>query len=114
MNPANGSTADATRIKLSLSFHQPIDFAGTVSKGIYLYDVSDESKPIWQADPDPAHVAQGKLTVVFDDIPNLIPNGHYAIRWDAGWIKVGKRPVGTLNDGAYWWRFRTPINSQTK
>ena len=108
LSPGNGATADSTTIELSMSFTQQIDFAGTAGKTISLYDVSDEATPIWQADPDETHDAQGKLTVSFDDVPRLLPNKHYAIRSDAGWIKVGGRPAGALNDGAYWWRFRTP------
>jgi arylsulfatase len=107
MHPANGSTAESTKIQLSLSFAKPVDFTATTDKRIYLYDVSDESRAVWQADPDQTHAGQGQLKVVFDDVPNLIADRHYAVRWDPGWIKVGDRTVGTLNDGAFWWRFRT-------
>ncbi len=108
LTPANGATTNSTTIELRMTFAQPIDFANTSNKNIYLYDVSDESKPVWQSDPDETHAAQGKLTVSFADIPPLLANRHYAIRCDAGWIKIGGRPGGALNDGAYWWRFRTP------
>jgi arylsulfatase len=111
--PEGGSTVDSTTIQLRLAFGKSVDFSGTAGKHIVLYDVSDESSPIWRADPDESHPGQGKQTVVFDDIPVLIPDHHYAIRWDAGFVKIGKRSVGTLNDGAYWWRFRTPNRSDT-
>ena len=107
-NPANGSITDSTDIELSITFNQPVDFANTVDSKIYLYDVSDESTPIWQADPGEKHQSQGRHAVVFDNLPALQPNRHYSIRWDAGWVKVGGKPIGVLNDGAYWWRFRTP------
>jgi len=113
MSPANGATAESTKIELSLSFDQAIDFKATGGKWISLYDVSDESTPIWQSDPDESHPSQGKRTVRFDNIPTLKANSHYAIRCDAGWIKLGKRPGGAINDGAYWWRFRTPDSFQT-
>ena len=111
--PQGGSTVDSTAIRLRLAFGKSVDFSDTVEKYIALYDVSDESIPVWRADPHESHTSQGRQTVVFDDISVLIPNHHYAIRWDAGFIKIGKRSVGTLNDGAYWWRFRTPNRSDT-
>ncbi len=58
--------------------------------------------------PGQTHAAQGQLTMKFRNIPPLLPNKHYAIRCDAGWVKIGGSPVGALNDGAFWWRFRTP------
>lgn len=110
VQPNNGSTASSTSVTLKLRFQKPIDFANTAGRRIYLYDVSDESKPVWESDPDTSNPGQGKLEVVFSDIPRLLPNHQYNIRFDAGWIRVDGRPSGPLNDGAYWWRFRTPSN----
>lgn len=107
VSPANGATVSSTMVELKLSFKSPISFSGTKGKAISLYDVSDESKPIWQCDPDESHVAEGRLAVRFSDLPILPPDSHYAIRCDPGWIKVADHPMGALNDGAYWWRFRT-------
>jgi arylsulfatase len=111
LTPANGSVADPDGLELVLSFNEPISFAGTEGRKIALYDISNESEPVWQADPDSASGAQGEMTVRFQNIPRLLPNRHYAVRSDAGWIKVGGRPAGALNDGAFWWRFRTQDDS---
>lgn len=111
-NPVNGSVTDATVVQLRLSFDAAIDFAGTSGKRIALYDVSDESRPVWFSDPDESHPAQGGQSIVFDNLPELLPGHHYAVRWDDGWIKLGGRGVGSLNDGAFWWRFRTPLEAR--
>lgn len=108
VSPANGSTTQTTSVELTLSFNQPISFSRTEGRTISLYDVSDESKPIWQSDPDQSHIAEGMSAVSFKNIPTLQPDRQYAIRSDAGWIKLAGQPMGALNDGAYWWRFRTP------
>ncbi|MBB3204790.1 arylsulfatase [Rhodopirellula rubra] len=109
LSPANSSTSDSVMISVSMRFSKAIDFAGSEGKSIRLYSVSDEKNPIWQASPDEHHPAQGKMELVFDDIPELESDQAYIFLWDPGWIRVGDRPVGALNDGAFWWRFRSPV-----
>lgn len=58
-------------------------------------------------DPEPGHVAEGKKQITFNDLPRLKPNTTYFALADAGWIILGSQPVGPLNDGAFWYRFRT-------
>lgn len=73
----------------------------------WLYAVGEEDTPVWQADPEPGHPAEGKKTLTFDDLPKLKPNTTYFLLADPGWITLGGKPAGPLNDGAYWYRFRT-------
>jgi arylsulfatase len=92
---------------LSFTFSHPISFAGSKGKTIRLYAASDPDRVIWQADPEPGHPAEGKKTVVFDDLPQLKPGTTYFVLTDPGWITLGGKPAAALNDGAYWYRFRT-------
>ncbi|MEM9185124.1 MAG: sulfatase-like hydrolase/transferase [Planctomycetota bacterium] len=96
------------RVTLRLELDKAIDFRETRGKKIRLFAVSDEDTPVWQADPDQSHPAQGRKAIVFDDVPLLKPDRQYYVLWEPGWVRVGGQPVRSLNDGAYWWRFRTP------
>ncbi|MEO1619289.1 MAG: Ig-like domain-containing protein, partial [Planctomycetota bacterium] len=107
VSPGNGDNNVEWHGSLQLKFNFPVDFAKTTGKRISLYEVSDESTPVWQADPDESHVSQGKTEILFDNLPPLKPDCHYFLLWDHGWAFVNERPIGGLNDGAYWWRFRT-------
>lgn len=111
LDPESSSVSRSSRISLRLTFQQAVDFSNTDGKTIRLFEVSNESQPIWQADPDTEHPAQGTHEIAFGDIPLLTPGRHYFVLWDPGWVKVGGRPVGPLNDGAYWWRFRASVDS---
>ncbi len=92
---------------LTFEFGGRIDFAKTEGRTIRLYAVGESDKPVWQADPDETNAAQGKQRLVFDDLPRLKPNTTYYLLADQGWIRFGGKPKGLLNDGAYWYRFRT-------
>jgi len=103
------SSAMAVPCVTDLSFHfsRPISFKDSTGKTIRLYEAGNVDAVVWQADPDPEHPAEGKTTVVFDNLPLLKPNTTYFVLSDTGWLSVGgKRAIG-LNDGAYWYRFRT-------
>ncbi|TWU42436.1 sulfatase-like hydrolase/transferase [Novipirellula artificiosorum] len=108
VTPDNGSVTESTTVTMRMVFDLPIDFLNTESKTIEVFSVSDESTPVWQADPDENHPSQGSRVLDLGPLPKLEANQQYYVRCSAGWIKVGGRPMGTLNDGAYWWRFRTP------
>lgn len=92
---------------LTFNFSKPIRFTNSKGKTIRLYAVGDTNTPVWQADPEPGHPAEGKKTVVFDDLPRLKPNTTYFLLTDPGWITLGGKPAGAINDGDYWYRFRT-------
>lgn len=106
LNPANGRTDVASDTKLTLTFTAPIDFKNTTGRTIRLYDASNNATPIWQADPDETHPAQNQTSLTFTDLPPLQPGRDYHIRWDPGFAHIGGQPLGPLNNGAYWWRFR--------
>lgn len=110
LTPENSTEIRSTKTSIELKFNKPIDFSGTEEKSLRLYSVSDEKNPIWQASPDVNHPSQGTMELSFSDVPELDADQAYYFLWDAGWIKLGNRPVGRLNDGAFWWRFRTPAN----
>ena len=107
LRPDNGAMIPPQRTTLELDFAAPVDFSAAAGRGIRLYRVRDESAPVWQARPTADHPSQGQTTVRFDDLPPLEPDTSYFVEWDPGWLSVGGQPVGPLNDGAYWWRFRT-------
>ncbi|MEM1353335.1 MAG: sulfatase-like hydrolase/transferase [Planctomycetota bacterium] len=108
LKPNNSDISEGTRVRLELTFSEPIDFSDNNGKSIRLFAVSDESAPVWQASPNQTHPAQGQRRVVFESLPELEPDTAYFVEWDPGFAKVGGQPLGPLNDGAYWWRFRTP------
>ncbi len=105
--PANGQVDAPATTTLELTFEAPLSFAHSNGRGIRLFAVADESAPVWQARPTSDHPAQGQRRIVFDDLPTLDPDAAYFVEWDPGWVQVGGQPVGPLNDGAYWWCFRT-------
>lgn len=105
--PHEAQTGVPLDTHLAFRFSKPISFAHSTGKTIRLYAVSDPHTPVWQADPEPGDPAEGKKTIVFDDLPNLKPNTTYFALTDPGWITLGGKPAGSLNDGAYWYRFRT-------
>ncbi|MFC7336014.1 sulfatase-like hydrolase/transferase [Haloferula chungangensis] len=93
--------------ELSFTFRHPLDFKGTGNKTLRLYRVQDPDTPVWTADPDASHPAQGKKTITFTDLPKLKPDTSYFLLSDPGWARSNKKPLPPLNDGAYWFRFRT-------
>ncbi|MEL6109867.1 MAG: sulfatase-like hydrolase/transferase [Planctomycetota bacterium] len=105
--PPMSSMNVPTSTALTFVFSAPISFANTRGKTIRLYDVADVDTPVWQADPEQGHAAQGKRRVTFADIPPLKPNTTYFALADPGWIRIDGKPAGPLNDGAFWYRFRT-------
>ncbi len=92
---------------LSFTFSKPVSFAKSKGKPIRLITAGEPEIVVWQADPEPGHPAEGGTTVAFNDLPKLKPNTTYCVLADPGWITVGGQPSGPLNDGAYWYRFRT-------
>ncbi len=108
--PADSSVNVSLDTDLSFTFSEPISFAKTKGEMLRLYFVSDPDKVVWQADPESGHTAEGKMTVVFDDLPMLEPDTSYFLLTDRAWINLGARPVSGLNDGAFYYRFRTAAN----
>lgn len=107
LTPHQAETGVARNTDLVLEFDRPVSFAGTKGKTLRLYAVGDPVHPLWQVDPEPDSEWQGKTRVVFDNLPLLKPDTSYFLLADAGWMLIDARKAGPLNDGAYWWRFRT-------
>ncbi len=105
--PASSAMNVPCDTNLSFLFSQPISFANSEGKTIRLYEAGDIDTIVWQADPEPVHPAEGTKRITFNDLPRLKPNTTYFALSDSGWISMGgKRAIG-LNDGAFWYRFRT-------
>tara|TARA_A100001391_G_scaffold204431_2_gene200095 strand:- start:2075 stop:3007 length:933 start_codon:yes stop_codon:yes gene_type:complete len=107
VSPAEAAMDVESNINIELEFAGTADFSGTAHKQLQLYCVSDPTTPIWHSDPDEHSSWQGKRRLVFDDLPALQPDTTYFLTCDPGWVKIDGQPNGPLNDGAYWWRFRT-------
>jgi arylsulfatase len=105
--PENSKLTPVGSRRLEMRFSAPVDLAGRPGKFIRLYKVSDETNPVWEIDPDASHPSQGQRSLIFEDLPPLEPDTQYYVLIDSGAFKVGGRAVGVINDGAYWWRFRT-------
>ena len=95
------------KTNLSFTFAKALDFKNTPNRSLRLYRVQAPRKPVWSADPDSTHPAQGKKTITFTDLPKLAPNTSYFLLSDQAWGRCGAKSLPQLNDGAYWFRFRT-------
>lgn len=105
--PASSAMDVPCDTDLTFHFSQPVSFADSAGKTLRLYEAGDVATIVWQADPEPGHAAEGTNQVTFDDLPRLKPDTTYFALSDSGWITLGgKRAIG-LNDGAFWYRFRT-------
>jgi arylsulfatase len=107
ISPAQALTDVNRQTELVLEFDQPADFTGTFEKTLRLYRVSDPTTAIWQIDPDEKSQWQGQRRLVFNDLPELQSDTSYFVVCDPGWVRINGNASGPLNDGAYWWRFRT-------
>ncbi|EMI15952.1 arylsulfatase [Rhodopirellula maiorica SM1] len=105
--PASSAMNVPCDTDLSFYFSEPIRFANSAGKTLRLYEASDINKVVWQADPAAGHPAEGTQKITFDDLPRLKPHTTYFVLSDTGWITLGDIPAIGLNDGAYWYRFRT-------
>ncbi|QEG02421.1 Arylsulfatase [Stieleria maiorica] len=108
--PASSAMNVPCDTNLSFCFSQPISFANSEGKTIRLYEADDIDKVVWQADPEPGHPAEGTKQIMFNDLPRLKPDTTYFALSDSGWITMGKKRAIGLNDGAFWYRFRTGSN----
>ena len=104
--PASSAMNVPCDTRLSFHFSKLVSFANSEGKTIRLYEASNIDTVIWQADPQAGHPDEGTTTVTFD-LPRLKPNTTYFVLADAGWLRLGGKPAGPLNDGAFWYRFRT-------
>ena len=105
--PENSKLVNPGSDFIELHFSQPVDFSNTENRRIRLFKVGDDDNPVWEIDPDSAHPSQGELVVRFDNVPPLESDTHYYILADAGAMKIGGQNTRAINDGAFWWRFRT-------
>ena len=109
--PAASAVDVPLNTDLSFTFSKPISFNNSVGRTIRLYQADAPNKVVWQSDPEPGHPSEGSRTIRFENLPKLKPDTTYFALADAGWIKIGGKPAGPLNDGAYWYRFRTAATS---
>lgn len=107
--PANGATDAPVNTPLTLRFTAPLDFSESAGRKLRLLADADEPTVLWETTFDATHPAQGKTDLVLLNLPELRPGAGYFVTWDPGWAKVGNHPLGPLNNGAYWWRFRTAV-----
>ncbi|WOO43305.1 arylsulfatase [Rubellicoccus peritrichatus] len=105
--PANSQLTAPGSQRLEMNFSKPVSFSKTSENFIQLYEVGDEKYPVWTGDRNDAKLKNKNTALVFDDVPKLKPDTQYFVLIKPGSFKVGGRPVGVINDGAYWWRFRT-------
>jgi arylsulfatase len=105
--PASSAMNVPCDTDLTFHFSQPISFANSTGKTIRLYEASDIDTVVWQADPEPGHPAEGRKQITFTDLPRLKPSTTYFALADPAWIHLGGKPTSQVNDGAYWYRFRT-------
>lgn len=91
---------------LQFHFDRPVSFQKSAGKSLRLYRVQDPGTPVWETTISDPHLAEGSDVVTFD-LPRLDPKTTYYLLADSGWVSVGGRLAGPLNDGAYWYRFRT-------
>lgn len=105
--PANSQLTTPGSRRLEMHFNKPVNVTKAPKDFIRLYEVGDEDHPVWTGNKGDAQLENKNSTLVFDDVPPLKPDTQYFVLIKPGSFKVGGRPVGVINDGAYWWRFRT-------
>ncbi|GEM_PF-403595 len=108
--PENSKLTPVGSRRLEMHFSALVDLSGREGKFIRLHKVSDETNPVWEIDPAATHPSHGTHSLVFGGLPPLEPDTQYFVLIDSGAFSVGGHPVGVINDGAYWWRFRTEPN----
>lgn len=106
-SPASSAVEVPLDTDLSFYFTRPVSFARTKGKKIRLWAVGQSEAPVWENDPEPNDAGEGSLSITFTDIPRLTAETTYYVTTDAGWIRIGGKPAKSLNDGAFWYRFRT-------
>lgn len=107
LHPDNSSLAPHGTDSFEMHFSQPLDFSRTGDRRIRLFQLSDETNPVWDIRLDPSHPSHGETVLRVENLPPLEPDTHYYFLIDHGAFRVGQAPVGVINDGAFWWRFRT-------
>ena len=94
------------RPTLCMTFTKPINFCDTHKKTLRLFELGKPGVPVWEFDPDNSHPAQCKKTVTFE-LPKLKPATTYYLLTAHGWAWFDEKKALGLNDGAYFYRFRT-------
>jgi len=73
-----------------------------------LYSCRNPTTPVYEFGRSGSGTASiENNTLVLRGIPLLQPDTTYFVVADPGWINVGGRPAGPINDGSIWYRFRT-------
>lgn len=105
--PNNSTLVAAGLDHFEMHFAEPVDFTHSGNRRIRLFQLSNENNPVWNIRLDPSHPSQGKRVLRVDNLPALATGTQYYFLIDPGAFRVGNQPVGVINDGAFWWRFRT-------
>ncbi len=105
--PASSAMNVPCDTDLTFYYSEPISYSHSAGKTLRLYEASNIEDVVWQVDPEPGHPAEGAKQITFDDLPKLKPNTTYFALSDGGWITLDNKPAVGLNDGAFWYRFRT-------
>jgi arylsulfatase len=107
ISPPSSAMGVRAVTEIVMSFSQPLSFRNTDNRSIRLFEVGQPDSPVYQQDPDPSHPAEGSREFRFGPLPELKPDTTYYLTTDPGWIRVGGTPAGAVNDGSFWYRFRT-------
>jgi len=105
--PENGKLTEPGSTAIEMHFAAPVHFPENASGRISLHSAASDRSPLWEIRPDSGHPSHGKRVLRFEDLPALEPDTSYFVLVSNAAFSVGGLPVGTINDGAYWWRFRT-------
>ncbi len=108
ITPAMAATDVPLETTLQFTFSKPPVIQKTGEASFRLYSSRDPSTPIYvfgESHEGLATVENNTLTL--GGLPRLEPDTTYFVRADGGWITAGGTPVGPINDGSIWYRFRT-------
>lgn len=107
LTPDNSTRVPPGLDHFEMQFRHKLDFSQSGNRRIRLFKQSDEANPVWDVSLDAKHPSQGQQILRVDNLRPLEPNTHYYFLIDPGAFRVGGKPVGPINDGAFWWRFKT-------
>lgn len=108
MAPAMAATDVPLETTLQFEFTKKPAIPAEPDASFRLYSSRDPSRPVYVFRGRGEGVATiDDNTVTLSGLPTLRPDTTYFVLADAGWITVAGKPVGPINDGSVWYRFRT-------
>lgn len=105
--PDNGQLVEPGSTSLELQFNTPLQLSAAPDARISLHTVAADLEPVWQTRPTESCLSEDRKTLRFEQLPPLQPDTQYFVLLSRDAFRIGDRPAGPINDGAYWWRFRT-------